>query len=141
MFTDIGLIAHGHMDAEFGGPGDPALAREHFHPACAQGAFYAGHQAPDHLVLAGHDVPVMQDGILAGDAVDAPVFEAFQQFGRMNQRFGGDASLVEAYPAHLVFFNEQGGQTGCARPFRRQITARAAAQHDEIVIHILLLAS
>ena len=77
-------------------------------------------------------------------AVFIAVVAIVVNLGRIEQRFGGNATLVEADAAQSAFLNDQGLETGRARTLGRIVAGRAAAENDQIVqfhgsIHILSL--
>ena len=56
----------------------------------------------------------------------------------MKQSFGGDAAYVQASPAQLgVFFDDGGLQAVLAGAHRGGVTTRAAPNHNQVISHFI----
>ena len=65
-------------------------------------------------------------------AVFFSVCRTVQQFCGIEQRFGGNTTLVETYAADFAFFDDEDGKSVLRRAFAREIPRRTAAKYDQI---------
>ena len=85
-------------------------------------------------VLAGGDFGVIV-AQLPGDKPQRFSFFHFPiQFGAVQQRFGGDATAVEACSAQFTLFYQGNGFPKLSRADGGNISARSAAKHGNIVL-------
>ena len=112
----------------------PAL--DHPHAALLGQLLQAAGERGDHLVLAGPHGVEIQLGLGEADAPLGQVPGVGHGLGHVQQGLGGDAAPQQAdaaQPRLAVHQRDLHAQVG--RQERRRVTARSAAQHDELCIH------
>ena len=122
--------------------GFPANDLRPFHhhrdPGGAHLGAYTCNQAAHHPAPPVHHGLLINLHIAHMHAVGAGVLCVFIELCRIQQRFGGDAALVQAHAAQRVHFKQHSLQPGMCRSLRSQIAARAAANDNQIIAFHLI---
>ena len=112
--------------------GDRGLLHHHGDTVGAHLCLHAGNQSADHLVLSCHHFLLVDGHIVTGNTVRTCVEGVFIVFCAVEQRFGGNAALVQTNAAQGPLFKQQRSQPCLCAPLCSQIAAGAAADDDQI---------
>ena len=108
---------------------------DHLHAGIPHLDANAAHKLFHHLVLALENSRNIYGSLRNGNAVFVGMARIIIYFCTVEQRFGRDAALIEAYAAQFVFFKQDYGEPGSASPSCGYITGRAAAQNSKVKSH------
>jgi hypothetical protein len=99
------------------------------------------HQMRDALIkLLGHAARAFDDGIdissdiVGGEAVILGMLHVMIDFGRTQQRLGGDAPPVKANPAESLALDNRNLQAKLRRADGGNVTAGSGTEDDEVVV-------
>ena len=87
----------------------------------------------DHAVLPCDDLRMVNRDVLCRHAVIRAMQRCLILLGAVQKALGRDAAFVQAGAAQRALFNQRRSQSGFSRAFRAKISARPAADHNQII--------
>ena len=91
------------------------------------------HQLTHHLLLAGDDFRQIEAHVLGRHGILRRMARAVVGLGRIQQRLGGDAALVQADTPQAVFLKEHNAQSCPSGSFGGGIARRASADNGNLI--------
>ena len=99
------FAAHAYAEAFLIPAFDPAFACGQRHAILFERSFYAAYKQLYNLVLARHNLRVIDRKRRSRNAIFIAVACPIVQFGAVKQGFRWDAAFIQAYAAHAVLLN------------------------------------
>src|SRR5690606_36469780 len=133
----FGLFARGVGHFHFFAAQQLPVAFYHGDFVFTQQELYAFAHAVGHFAAAFYHAVKIGFGGAHADTVIGSVLDVFKYLRTFEQRLGRDAAPVETNSAQRFALHDGYFHTQLRSPDSRYITARAAAHHDQIKIHIV----
>ena len=114
---------------------DAGLSRDDGHPGSRQFGLDAQHQFAHHFGFAGDDLGQVDRRIGHLDGIFGRMACIVVHLGRVEQRLGGDATLVQAHAAQTLFFEKHHTQAGLARHLCGSVARRTTADNCNLIVH------